>query len=183
MGYGWILLIIAAVIFGIRINTNKNNPRSQRRKDKPTWTMVFFGSILGFIILLFIMCITISMENQFSNENNYEGNVFQLRSLKSAQTLEGDFFIGTGQIDSQFIYLTFIRTDRGWKKISLPKENTYIMEMSSGTKNVTPTLQEFYVCTEAWVKDFFIGVERTCNHKYNVLTVPSGVILEEYNAL
>lgn len=136
------------------------------------------GMWLFSIPLTFIGLITvtgIAEHNKFeTHRDNYEVPIF---SLKVNTELHGNFFLGTGSINSNTQYYYYVKDDRGGYIINNSSiYNTVLFETNKEEPNVS--WQKIYYDVSRWLVPW--NPTSSEDTKYD-LTVPVGTIVKEYH--
>lgn len=132
----------------------------------------------GFLILYLFVIVIVGMTNMPEEEEFYKFNTYDIHSTAgNYNQIRGDFYLGTGFINSQEMYTGNLFDGEVYERIYIPVADTkrkvvgYLTDKAIYKQPICkykPTLFRF--------KDEFL-----CKHTMGLLEVPKGTIVKQLN--
>jgi len=113
-----------------------------------------------------------------------ENGKIEIISLKNVLALEGDFFIGTGTLDSKLYYIYYYKTERGGSKLTKAEaEKTELFEENRTDAYIAKVYKKTtYPGLEKWDWLFVPSFIASGSHEFgHALHIPRGTIKREIN--
>ena len=148
--------------------------------DKKFWSSFYMG-FLGAGIGGFVVLILLAFAH--ANPEKVEEKIWRTEYIYSLKDMgadySGDFFLGSGSINSTWYYAVYVKTDLGFHKEKYEQEKTYIKE--DGFSN--PTVEKIIEITHRnWLETWLTGTEikNGCCYIRYVLHVPENTIIRDF---
>lgn len=137
--------------------------------DNEDW---FIGIVSGMLGSFIVLMATPIYE---SSRTNLSRDIF---TLKTSSELHGNFFLGSGQVNSTNYYYYYVKDSRGGYIINNSSiKNTYLFE--SDTEKPHISWQRIHYAVNPWLLPFCPKPDEDTSYD---LTVPVGTIVKEYHA-
>lgn len=140
--------------------------------------------IISFSIIAISVGIYIHIEKNNTPYNEVEIHDSEIISIKRDKDMEGDFFLGSGQINSENYYYFYENTNYGVKLGKIKTENTYIIETDERSPEIVSVHRIYY-------NQGFFNFNKTTktsdecgcmdNRIRTILYVPKGTIVSEFS--
>ena len=164
-----ILIIIACLVFGIVLALESVYGVAE------ILVMGFMGAILGALISILLVGFTMGMVSCFASTTYVKSEETKIIALQDNSSVQGRFFLGSGNIDGTMKYVYMKEEDGGYKMDSLDVENVTII-YSDSTK-IEVYNAEF---KNKAIRFLFCKYDLFSDSKYKIY-VPKGTIKQNFN--
>ena len=134
-----------------------------------------FGTFISLFLLLIVaamllMCLIVLIASDtLPTEYEYESTEM-IVALRDGQSIEGQFFLGTGSVENSPKYYYMIREDGGVRLQSVGTERAIVYE----TEERTPAIETYKPKFKSSKAQFFFGVH-TGSNRYKIYIPPGSV--------
>lgn len=148
------------------------------------WTECIMSFVVG-VFLLGLFTLITSLEINFPEETDwkpYSKGSIPIVSLRTQETMQGSFVLGSGTIGSheKYYFMTKLESNT-YKRENSYTEDTIIKETNDENPNFSWTWEIYKVETTLWPK-MFISDPIYRKTKF-VLTVPKGTVIQKFNSV
>lgn len=134
----------------------------------------FLYAIIGFIIgLVLAIGSSIISDLTFEKESIYIGSK-EIHALRDNVGITGQFFLGSGGVDSKLKYHYITKEDKGMRTRSVDVGNAYINEIDGVEPSVSYYKKQFKNKTIQWLTPAFYISEL-------IFEVPPNSVIQDYN--
>ena len=165
----WILFIIVFLLMGVLLY--------DIAYEYTLSTFLFnvaLGSISWIFILGFVYMITTEVVDY--KEIEKPTTVIELSALKDGSSSSGNFFLGTGTIDSSQYYFYLTQNSKGLQQSKLKIDSdVYLKEDDS----VKPNISKYNKVTDSKFVKFMFGEQLTVE-SHTIITVPANSVTTEF---
>lgn len=131
---------------------------------------IFIGAIIGLILMFASLVIAHLI---FDTEYVYI-DTKEVYALQDNMNTTGQFFLGSGSVDSKMKYYFIVKEDKGMNMQSVDAKESYVNEIDNAKPNVNHYQQQFKNKTVQWLTPAWPSDEY-------IFEIPTDSIIQNYN--
>jgi hypothetical protein len=134
---------------------------------------VFLSVFLSAAIILALSIIPVAISTSLETVKADEINSIKIYALKDNGGVNGSFFLGCGQIESEMYYIYLVADGNGYKMRKICCDNVTIVETSKQSRIVNYRMKYKKESVNLWIPEFFIDNK-------TIIEIPSGSIKYDF---
>lgn len=129
-------------------------------------------SFMGMVSCFFIGLVVILGYSEFADYKEFEKRDVYINSINRGSEMNGNFFLGSGSIDTKQYYFYYYKSTYGYKLSKIEAYNTYIVETNDMKPQIVKTYKDY--------DDGFISLKDGNVSIRNIIYVPKNTIVKDF---